>query len=99
SIDAAVLYCLTTGNPKGRRQNAEAVKCVAAYAIRNVSKCYRIGFTAVAVGRVRGEPVYVGIKAPMLRILGDDVFVVMPGFRMSHRPLEPEIDVACSIAL
>jgi hypothetical protein len=99
SIDAAVLYCLTTGNPKGRRQNAEAIKCVAGYAIRNISKCYRIGFTAVAVGRIKGETVYIGIKAPMVRAYEKDIFVVMPGFRMSHRPVESEIDVACSIAL
>ena len=74
SIDAAVLYCLTTGNPKGRRQNAEAIKCVAGYAIRNISKCYRIGFTAVAVGRIKGETVYIGIKAPMVRAYEKDIF-------------------------
>ena len=35
----------------------------------------------------------------MVRVVRPDVFVVMPGFRMSHRPVEGEIDVACSIAL
>ena len=35
----------------------------------------------------------------MVRVVHDEAFVVMPGFRMSYRPAEPEIDVACSIAL
>lgn len=99
SRDQAILYCLTNGNPKGRPQNTDAIKCVADYALANLSRCERIGFTAVAAGRVKGATVYVGIKAPMLRVSDDEAFVVMPGFRMSHRPVEVEIDVACSIAL
>lgn len=95
----AELFCLTSGNPKGRRQNVEAIKQISHYALSNISTCYRIGFRAVAVGRIKGEQVYVGVKAPMVRVLHDEALVVMPGFRMSHRPVEPEIDVACSIAL
>src|SRR5262249_30356279 len=60
---------------------------------------YRIGHSAVVVGRIRGETVYIGIKAPMVRVVHDEAFVVMPGYRMTYRPEEPEIDVACSIAL
>ncbi len=99
SFDDAVRYCSITGNPKGRRQNTDAIKQVAPYALANISTCYRIGFAAVVVGRVRGETVYIGIKAPMVRVAHHEAFVVMPGFRMSHRPIEAEIDVACSIAL
>jgi hypothetical protein len=99
SAELAELHCLTNGNPKGRRQNVEAIKQISSYAVSNISTCYKIGFRAVAVGRIRGEQVYVGIKAPMVRVLHDEAFVVMPGFRMSHRPVEAEIDVACSIAL
>jgi hypothetical protein len=99
TADQAILGCLTSGNPKGRRQNAEAIEKIAAYALTNVSKCYRIGFTAVVVGRVKGENIYVGIKAPMVRVRDKRAFVVMPGFRMSHRPDETEINVACSVAL
>jgi hypothetical protein len=99
TFDSAVLHCLTNGNPKGRRQNADAIKEVAPYALANVSTCYRLGHSAVVVGRVAGENVYVGIKAPMVRVVHDEAYVVMPGYRMSFRPHEPEIDVACSIAL
>jgi hypothetical protein len=99
SFEDAVQYCLATGNPKGRRQNVDAVKQVAPYALDNISTCYRTGFAAVAVGRVQRETVYIGIKAPMVRVAHCEAFVVMPGFRMSHRPVESEIDVACSIAL
>jgi hypothetical protein len=97
--DEAELFCLTNGNPKGRRQNVEAIKHISSYALSNISTCYKIGFRAVAVGLIKGEQVYVGIKAPMVRVLHDEAFVVMPGFRMSQRPVEAEIDVACSIAL
>lgn len=98
-FDSSVLYCLTHGNPKGRRQNAEAIKSVAPYALENISTCYRIGHSAVVAGRISGETVYVGIKAPMVRVVHDEAFVVMPGYRMTYRPDEPEIDVACSMAL
>ena len=99
TIESAVLHCLTHGNPKGRRQNADAIKAVASYALANVSTCYRIGHTAVVAGRLAGKNVYIGIKAPIVRVVHDEAYVVMPGFRMSYRPAEPEIDVACSIAL
>jgi hypothetical protein len=97
--DAAVLHCISTGNPKGRTQNAEAIKVVAPYALKNISTCYRIGFTAVSVGRLREKTVYVGIKAPLVRVVHDNAFVVMPGFRLSYRPTESQIDLACSVAL
>jgi hypothetical protein len=96
---AAIRYCETVGNPKGRRQNAEAIRTVAQYALSNISTCYRIGFSAVAVGRTRGRTVYVAIKAPLVRVAGGQAFVVMPGFRRSYRPADSQIDVACSLAL
>lgn len=95
----AVLHCLTNGNPKGRSQNAQAVKAVAPYALENISTCYRIGFSAVALGRAKGQTVYAAIKAPMVRVVHDEAFVVLPGFRMSFRPTPAQIDLACSIAL
>lgn len=95
----AIRYCASTGNPLGRRQNAAAVSMIAGYASDNISSCYWIAFTAVEVGRVRGETVYVAIKAPMVRVRERDAFVVIPGFRMGHSPVEIEIDVACSIVL
>lgn len=96
---AAVRFCETFGNPRGRRQNAEAIKTVAQYALSNVSTCYRIGFSAVAVGRTKGRTVYVAIKAPLVRVASGQAFVVMPGFRRSYRPADSQIDVACSLAL
>lgn len=98
-FEAAVRYCISSGNPKGRGQNADAIKAVAPYAMANLSTCYKIGFVAVSVGRIKEKTVYVGIKAPIVRVLHDEAFVVMPGFRMSYRPGERQIDLACSIAL
>ena len=97
--EAAVRRCISTGNPKGRRQNSEAIKVVAPYATSNLSTCYPIGFTAVVVGRIKGKNVYIGIKAPFVRVVHDGAFVVMTGFRMSNRPGERQIDLACSVAL
>ncbi|GLK80067.1 hypothetical protein [Methylopila turkensis] len=97
--DAAVLHCMTRGNPKGRSQNVQAIKTVAPYAAENISTCYRIDFSAVALGRVKDQTVYAAIKAPMVRVVHDEAFVVLPGFRMSYRPNQAQIDLACSIAL
>lgn len=95
--DQAIRYCLNNGNPKGRDQNASAVKAIADFALANVSRCHKIGFLAVEVGRASGKPVFVGIKAPFIRIRGSSANLVMPGFRMSYEPSEREIDVACAI--
>ena len=81
------------------RVRKAAIRTVAPYALENISTCYRIDFSAVAVGRVKGRTIYVAIKAPIVRVVHDEAFVVLPGFRMSYRPVETEIDVACSIAL
>lgn len=96
--ESAILHCLTHGNPKGRRQNADAARVLMPYILSNRSVCHRIGLTAVAIGRFGGKTVYTKIKAPLLRVQGDRAYVVMPGLRMSYRPSDVAIDVACSIA-
>ena len=94
TLESAVLHCSDQGNPKGRKQNASAIKAVMPYALEHKSVCHRIGLTAVAIGRFSGLTIYAKIKTPLLRIEGDKAFVVMPGFRMSHRPRDIEIDFA-----
>jgi hypothetical protein len=96
--ESAALYCLTHGNPKGRRQNTDAIKTLIPYILDNQSICHRIGLTAVAIGRFDGKTAFAKIKAPLLRVKDGRAYVVMPGLRMSHRPDEVAIDVACSIA-
>lgn len=95
--DQAISWCLNSGNPKGRDQNASAVRAIADFALANVSRCHKIGFLAVEVGRASGKSVFVGIKAPFIRIRERSANLVMPGFRMSYEPSEREIDVACAI--
>lgn len=99
TLESAVNYCETRGNPKGRLQNASAIKALMPYALEHKSVCHRIGLSAVAIGRFEGRTVYTRIKAPLLRIEDGKAFIVMPGFRMGFRPLEIEIDFACSVAL
>jgi len=98
TMESAVDYCLNYGNPKGRRQNASAIKAIMPYALEHPSDCHRIGLTAVAIGRYSGRTVFAKLKTPMVRVEGDRAFVVMPGFRMSYRPRDIEIDLACSVA-
>lgn len=95
----AVQYCEAHGSPAGRKQNIAAIRTISGFAARNISTCYRVGFVAVPIGRFRDKSIYVGIKASMLRVRHDEAFMVVPGFRLTHRPAEREIDAACSLVL
>lgn len=99
TLDSAVRYCEDHGNPKGRTQNVDAIRTLMPYILENSSLCYRIGLTAVALGRYSGKTVYAKIKAPLLRVREQQAFVVMPGLRLTHAPSEVAIDLACSVAL
>ncbi|WP_236617670.1 hypothetical protein [Sphingobium ummariense] len=99
SLESAVRHCQTHGNPKGRKQNVEAIRTLMPYILENTSLCYRIGLTAIAIGRYDGKTVYAKIKAPLLRVRGGKAFIVMPGLRLSYIPSEIAIDFACSVAL
>lgn len=100
SVEDAVAYCSTRGAPAGRIPNCEAVEIAGSYAVTQPSNCYRIPFSAVPIGRLPGgQTSFMAIKAPLVRVQGSDVFVVVPGFRLGHRPVGIEIDVAASLAL
>lgn len=99
TLESAVSYCETHGNPKGRNQNASAIRALMPHILANTSTCYRIGLTAVAIGRFEGRTVYAKIKAPLLRVRDNKAYVVMPGLRLGHTPTEVSIDLACSVAL
>ena len=99
AVDAEEI-CRVRGAPAGRKQNGDAMRIVGEYAESHRSRCYRVPFTAVPVGRLSGNrTAYMAIKAPLVRVEGEDVFVVVPGFRMNHCPQAAEIDVAASFAL
>jgi hypothetical protein len=51
TLDSAVTYCKNNGNPKGREQNANAIRAIMPYVLEHKSVCHRIGLTAVAIGR------------------------------------------------
>jgi hypothetical protein len=99
TAQSAYDHCLKNGNPKGRAQNADAIRSVMPYALEHKSTCYRVGLTAFAIGRYESRSVFAKIKAPIVRVEDQRAFLVMPGFRMSHRPSNVEIDFACSVAL
>lgn len=93
-------YCSKHGAPAGWKPNCEAIEIAGAYASSQRSSCYRIPFSAVPIGRLSGSrTAYMAVKAPLVRIRDKEVFVVVPGFRLGHRPEGVEIDVAASLAL
>ncbi|MFL5611899.1 MAG: hypothetical protein ACJ8EP_05745 [Sphingomicrobium sp.] len=100
TLDNAETYCTSHGAPAGFKPNLEAIRLAGAYAIANPSRCYKTPFSAVPVGRLsRDRTAYMAIKTPLVRVTGEDALVVVPGFRMGHRPVETEIDVAASFAV
>lgn len=100
SVEDAVEYCSSHGAPAGWKPNCEAIEIAGSYAAAQRSSCYRIPFSAVPIGRLPGDvTAYMGIKAPLVRVQDGEVLVVVPGFRLGHRPVGVEIDVAASLAL
>lgn len=100
TVDDAVQYCATHGAPAGWKPNIEAIEIAGSYAVTQQSSCYRTHFSAVPIGRLPGElTAYMGIKAPLVRVRDGKAYVVVPGFRLGHRPIGLEIDVAASLAL
>lgn len=98
SANLAIDYCRTSGNPAGRKQNAEIATVVAPYACANVSRCYKHDYLAVAVGRFKGKTIHVGLKAPFTRVQGSSAYVVLPGFRKSFVPTDAQINLPLSLA-
>lgn len=100
SIEDAIVFCTNHGAPAGREPNCAAIELAGSYALSQRSNCYRIPFSAVPVGRLPGgQTAYMAIKAPLVRVQESEVYVVVPGFRLGHRPVGIEIDVAASLAL
>ncbi len=100
TVDQAIDYCRSHGAPAGYKANADAIRLAGAYALSEPSNCYKIPFSAVPVGRLSGnQTAYMAIKAPLVRVRNGAAFVVVPGFRLGHRPQGIEIDVAASLAL
>jgi hypothetical protein len=91
-------FCLSNGNPKGREQNAQIVAVVGPYAAANVSRCYRIGYVAIAIGRYNTQTLFIGLKAPFVRVWQpNEALLVIPGFRKAFRPVGWQIQFVCSV--
>lgn len=100
TVEQAIEHCRSNGAPAGRKPNCDAISLAGAYAAEQKSNCYRIPFSAVPIGRIPGsQTAYMAIKAPLVRVREARIFVVVPGFRLGHRPEGLEIDVAASLAL
>jgi hypothetical protein len=92
-------FCLQNGNPKGREQNAQIVSVVGPYAEANISRCHRIGYVAIAIGRYKSLTIFIGLKAPFVRVPEPSrAMLVIPGFRKVTRPVGWQIEFVCSVA-
>lgn len=92
-------YCRSNGNPKGRTQNTKIIKAVSPHASSNISRCHRIGYVAVRIGRFKNQNIHIGIKAPFIRVRRPgEAYLVIPGFRRNSRPLGWQIELVCSFA-
>jgi len=99
TVEQAEAYCLQNGNPKGRAQNAQIVSAIGPYAAANHSRCHRIGYIAVAIGRHNQQTIFVGLKAPFIRVRRPgEAYLVIPGYRKASRPVGWQVDLVCSIA-
>ncbi|RED42381.1 hypothetical protein BJ123_10198 [Rhodopseudomonas thermotolerans] len=99
SVEQAIKYCESSGNPKGRAQNTAIIRAVGQHAASNKSVCYRIGYVAVRIARYRGSNIHIGIKAPFVRVQNrQSAHLVIPGFRKDSRPLGWQVDFVCSVA-
>lgn len=100
TVDEAVEYCSKHGAPAGWKPNCEAIEIAGSYAASERSSCYKIPFSAVPIGRLpNNKTAYMAIKAPLVRVNRSGKYVVVPGFRLGHKPEGVEIDVAASLAL
>lgn len=100
SVEQAEDFCMSSGSPAGRVQNSNAVRIAGAYAVTQKSNCYKIPMTAVPVGRLSdGRTAFMSIKAPLVRVCHGKSFIVVPSFRLGHRPIGIEIDVSASFAM
>lgn len=91
-------YCLSNGSPAGREQNAAIIRLVGPYAEQHRSVVHKVGYLAVPVGRYKGSTIFVGVKAPYVRINSSEGRLVIPGFRKTFLPSDEQILFPCSLA-
>ncbi len=95
----AVRYCLTNGSRAGRQQNAEIVGLVGPHAELHRSMVHKVGFLAIAVGRHKGRTLFLGVKAPFVRVERQgDGYLVIPGYRKTYVPSDEQIGVPIALA-
>jgi hypothetical protein len=94
SLEQAVAHCHAYWHPHGRIENEYVVRCFWSFAREHASKIYKRKSLAAPVGRWQGRNIYIGIKAPLIRVTGKDVLAVMPIFRKTHVPNEVETNLS-----
>jgi hypothetical protein len=94
----AIKFCESYGSPAGRKQNSKIVKLVGPHAELNQSIVHKIGFLAIRIARYKGYTIYLGLKAPYVRVRDRHGFLVIPGFRKTYLPSDEQIAFPIALA-
>ena len=97
TLEQAIEHCHRYWHPHARVENERVVRCFWRYAVGNKSRVYRRSYFAAPVGRWRGRNIFIGVKAPLVRVSNDEVLAVVPIFRKNFTPCEKETDLSLTI--
>ncbi len=98
TIPQAETFCLSNGSAAGREQNAAIIRVVGPYAVGRLSVVHKVGYIAIPVGRALGHTIYIGVKAPYVRVNDSEARLVIPGYRKTFIPSDEQIIFPCSLA-
>jgi len=90
----ALENCQAYWHPRGRIENVAVVEAFWPFVETNICTVYKRSFLAAPIGRWKDQVIYLGVKVPLIRVVGQSVLATMPVFRKSHVPGERPTDLA-----
>lgn len=94
TLSQALEHCGKYWHPHGREENILVVRAFWRYVTENKSRVYKRNFLAAPVGRWRERNIFIGIKAPLIRVTDEDVLAIMPVFRKNFVPDDAETNLS-----
>jgi len=94
TLQESLQYCRKYWHPRGRLENELVVQSFWRFAQENRSRVYKRSFLAAPIGRWQGRNIFLGIRAPLIRVTGDELLAVMPVFRKAFVPNVAETNLS-----
>ena len=94
TLDQAIAHCHRYWHPHARVENEKVVRCFWKYVQENRSRVHKRKYLAAPVGRWRERNIFIGLKAPLIRVAAGEALAVMPVFRKGFVPGDRETDLA-----